>query len=130
MSTRRVWGVLFTDAEQQAIRQICESYNSSNEIEVPRNTPIHIDRVLVNKLSKLKCVWSEHSHGISFNAKIMELKEELNEPIDQWERLTTWFRSRKWAIPVGLVVIGLPLAKGYIEMFQWVINAILGTPAK
>jgi hypothetical protein len=43
-------------------------------------------------------------------------------PVDQWERVKTWFYSRKWSIPVVVVVIGVPILVGWRTALKTILE--------
>ena len=50
-----------------------------------------------------------------------------NPPLkDYWEEYTAWFKSKRWSIPVLLLVVGVPLLTSWLQIVQWILRLSVG----
>jgi hypothetical protein len=59
--------------------------------------------------------------------ELAELVHRIDNPppVDYWENLTVWFKSRWWSLPVMFVFVVLPALLFYISMFYQLLNYLL-----
>ena len=93
--------------------------------EIPKECPIedeHLNRLIerFKSYGLLKPGGTMRDRTIEILRPIVDAVHQADNqpPPDYWDKTTKWFRSKRWSLPVFVIVVGLPALWGYVDLVK------------
>lgn len=109
------------------LRENCEVNRFSTDAIVRKSgMDPHFVGDTLNRLKNYGVLQFEDSGdaSISINLTIFEYRDQIQNPPlpNHWKSLSAWWFSKRWTLPVTVVVVALPLVTQWIEMLKTLVG--------
>jgi hypothetical protein len=130
----------FDDYEIEVIRFLAARFDSGTRTiihkEFPRAAEVGNSIVvgIIRRLSVRGYLdWEDHQvFGPQFIIRpdILDLVHRLDNPppVDHWENLTVWFKSKRWSLPLLVLFLGLPALYAWVQAFLGLVKLVFVGP--
>ena len=123
-----------TEDEIKVVRFLAEKYKSREFVmivewpisqEKSSTQDLNARQRIKQKLHDFGCfVHVKTPSGMEFTPVILQVLDRIDNPPppDHWANLLTWWRSKRWSVPVTLVVVIVPILAGWSQAVMFFIE--------